>query len=207
MTIATLLALIVMSGCATVDIDDGSPVFLVNKVDSAETIYDRARFRASRKDGRQVMQLTLANESRLPLVPPLDSRFTFRVRVPSENPILEFAIAVDTLGSVALRNFVAFRVTVSSQGNEQVIRIATLLSSRSDGDFVMTEEQFYDLSRDPRELHNLAGTLDAGLGTYRSKLRSYLAEVAHARPALRGEPVEFSDELREKLRSLGYSVR
>ncbi len=94
-----------------------APVFFAKRIDDAERDFDRNRFLSFRKDGLLSAPLTLGNETRLSLTPPLPSRLTFTVQVPSD-PLLRFSIGVSTLGGEILTNPVDFAVYVASDGEE-----------------------------------------------------------------------------------------
>jgi arylsulfatase A-like enzyme len=102
----------------------------VDRLDGAETDFDPVQFRSVRKDGLLSSPVTLAGETRRSLTPPLPSRLTYRVDVPSD-PILSFAIGATPLGDGPLAAAVDFLVHVDPPGNEDPIFSATLQRHQS----------------------------------------------------------------------------
>ena len=96
-----------------------APFFFAKQVDSAEKDFDHDLFLSFRKDGLLAAPVTLDNETRLSLSPPLPSRLTFTIDVPLE-PVIKFSIGVSTLGEEVLANHVDFVIYVDSDGEESV---------------------------------------------------------------------------------------
>jgi hypothetical protein len=84
--------------------------------------------------------------------------------------------------------------------------IATLTGRANDDLAVdsVTEEELYDLRRDPAERQNLASQISQNLQSFRRQLRGYLDEARRFRVGRQRDPVVLDDAVRERLRSLGY---
>ena len=95
------------------------PFFLARHVDTAEQDFDRNLFLSFRKDGLLAAPVTMNNETRLSLSPPLPSKLTFPVEVPLE-PLLQFSIGVSSLGEDSLPRPVDFAIHVDT-GDEQEV--------------------------------------------------------------------------------------
>ena len=95
------------------------PFFFVDHLADAEGIYNRAKFRSVRKDGALSSSVTMAGETQLSLTPPLPSRMTYEVRIPS-NAVLRFSIGATPLGDEALSDPVDFRLHVGSDIGEEI---------------------------------------------------------------------------------------
>lgn len=85
------------TGCGDGSAKPPPPFYFIDHLNEAEATFNRKLFLSSRNDARLSLPITLEDESRLALAPPLPSRFAFGVRVPS-NPILRFAIALNPIG-------------------------------------------------------------------------------------------------------------
>ena len=95
------------------------PFFFARHVDTAEQDFDRNLFLSFRKDGLLAAPVTMNNETRLSLSPPLPSKLTFQLEVPLE-PLLQFSIGVSSLGADALTRPVDFAIHVDSGGVQEV---------------------------------------------------------------------------------------
>ena len=116
--------LFVLLATALVDCGKSSPgapppFFFAKQINNTEKNFDRNLFRSFRKDGPLSAPLTLNGVTRLSLSPPLPSRLTFTVEVPSE-PVFQFSIGVSTLGEEVLARPVDFVIHVNSEGDETV---------------------------------------------------------------------------------------
>ncbi len=117
-----LLLSSIVSSCASPPPSLPATVLFARQVDEAEKDYDRNLFLSYRKDGLLSAPVTLEKETRLSLTPPLPSRFTFTVQVPSE-ALLKFAIGVSTLGEETFSNPVQFAIYVDEELRfEQAVR-------------------------------------------------------------------------------------
>ena len=95
----------------------GAPFFFAREIDTAEQDFDRNLFLSYRKDGLLAAPVTMDDETRLSLSPPLPSKLTFSVDVPRE-PIFQFAIGVSGLGEEILTRPVDFTIHVQSGPDE-----------------------------------------------------------------------------------------
>ena len=68
----------------------------------------------------------------------------------------------------------------------------------------IVREELYDVSIDPGEQHNLLPDAATEAQELRAWMRAYLEEVRRWQAGRRGEKVVLDDELRERLRALGY---
>ena len=111
-------------GCEPVPTAD-SPVFLVDRVDEAESSYDESQFHSVREDATLSSRIILDGESRLSLTPPVSSRFAFDVRVP-ETPVLRFAIGASPLDEPGHWPPIEFQVSVDAGSSEEVLFVERL---------------------------------------------------------------------------------
>ncbi len=112
----------IVSSCASPLPSPPAPVLFARQVDEAEKNYDQNLFLSYRKDGLLSAPVTLGKETRLSLTPPLPSRLTFTVQVPTE-ALLEFSIGVSTLGEETFSNPVQFAIYVDEEVRfEQAVR-------------------------------------------------------------------------------------
>jgi arylsulfatase A-like enzyme len=107
-----------------------APFFFAKQIDAAEQDFDRNLFLSYRKDGLLAAPVTMDDETRLSLSPPVPSRLTFAVNVPHQ-PVFRFAIGVSGLGEEVLSRPVAFTVHVESDGHEEVVFEETVRRGQS----------------------------------------------------------------------------
>jgi len=69
------------------------------------------------------------------------------------------------------------------------------------------KEELYDLSRDEGELDNLLPGDNAEIEPLRQEALAYLEEVRRVQLGRRGEQIVIDEELKERLRALGYVER
>jgi arylsulfatase A-like enzyme len=93
------------------------PFSLVREIDGAHLVFDEARFRSVRKDGRLVDTVTMEGRSELSLTPPVPSEVSYRLHLP-EDPVLRFATGVSSLGEETLPAVVELEMSVESDGRE-----------------------------------------------------------------------------------------
>jgi len=88
--------------------------------------------------------------------------------------------------------------------------IATLAGSEGDMDTLavheIRKEEIYKLSSDPGELQNLLENSQIDTGPYQRALRAYLEKARVLRAEREEAPRLLDEDLKEKLRSLGYVV-
>lgn len=94
------------------------PYYLIDHLQETEGDFNRQQFLLIRTDGRLSLPITLEDETRSSLAPPLPSRLAFDVRVPS-SPLLRFAIALNPLGDSKFWPPVDFRVLAETGGEVQ----------------------------------------------------------------------------------------
>jgi len=97
-----------------------SPVFLVDRVPAAETTYSRAQLASFPRDQHLSAAVTLGDETRRSLTPSWSSPVSFTLRVPPD-PVLQFAVAVATLGKAKSPFPVEFRLSVNAGQREETI--------------------------------------------------------------------------------------
>ena len=107
-------------GCGGADERPFPPLFLVEWVPS-DVSYGvaRADLLALREKGVPSAPVTLYDDTRRALTPPLPSRLSFVAELPPQ-PVLQFAISVATLGKLERWSPVRFRITVKSGRGEEV---------------------------------------------------------------------------------------
>jgi len=104
---AILISLGVLGACAEPTTPQEGTFSFVDHLDEAESVFDPTLFRSVRKDGLLSSAVTLADETRTSLTPPLPSRLTYDVTVPP-NPTLHFSIGASALGQGPLAAAVDF---------------------------------------------------------------------------------------------------
>ncbi|MFQ5793162.1 MAG: hypothetical protein ACE5JI_22045, partial [Acidobacteriota bacterium] len=129
-------------GCARSRHENGLPVFFVEHLDQAEADFDPVKFRSVRKDGLLSSQVTMGGETLLSLTPPLPSRLTYRIEIPSR-PALRFSIGAKRLGDRPLPAPVDFRLYIGSGAGEELGFSHTIPRSQPDH----WVDQEVDLSR------------------------------------------------------------
>jgi arylsulfatase A-like enzyme len=84
--------------------------------------------------------------------------------------------------------------------------IANYRGDPGDVDFVsrLVGEEFYDLSQDKGELNNLPPDSEKEIELFRREAEAYLEAVRSARAGRRGERIMIDEELRRRLKALGY---
>ncbi len=118
LTLAGGIVVCIAFGCRQSS-PQNEPFFFAKQVDVAEKNFDRNQFLSYRKDALLSTSVTMSNESRLSLTPPLPSRLTFEVDLPRK-PTLQFSTGVSTLGTGGLPAPVAFALYVDvGNGEEQ----------------------------------------------------------------------------------------
>jgi len=110
---SVVLVLAMGAGCSAPPSGPTVPFFFAKEVGSAEQEFDRNLFLSYRKDGLLAAPVTMDDETRLSLSPPLPSELAFTVRVPSQ-PVFRFAIGASALGEEILTRPVSFVVRVGS---------------------------------------------------------------------------------------------
>jgi hypothetical protein len=68
----------------------------------------------------------------------------------------------------------------------------------------ITDEEIYDLTRDPGELQNLIVESQSEADSLRRGIHAYLQDARAHRSGSQGATVNEDDTIRERLRSLGY---
>ena len=119
--VAFLPCLISAHGCGSFNDGPFPPLFLVEQVPSDVSFgVVRADLPALRDKGVPSAPVTLYDDTRRALTPPLPSRLSFVAELPPR-PVLQFAISVATLGKPARWSPVRFKITVKSGHEEEVI--------------------------------------------------------------------------------------
>jgi arylsulfatase A-like enzyme len=115
-----LLAFGLISACADLPADKGA-YFFVDHLDQAEASYDRNQFDSVHKYHRFADSITLSEDTRRALVPPLPSRFRFEIEL-RDSPKLRFAVGASTLErNKALPFPVKFEIVLDRGAGEEVI--------------------------------------------------------------------------------------
>ena len=119
-----MLLLSLVSACSSSSTSENANradyVFADHVPGSHET-FERADLPGARTDGILSARVTLRGETRLSLIPPDPSRLQFAVDVPSRSPVLRFAIATGTLTEPKFRSPVAFKMTITSGTDEEIL--------------------------------------------------------------------------------------
>ena len=91
--------------------------------------------------------------------------------------------------------------------DEEMKYVATLSGPVGDdlGVDVVSGEELYELTSDPKEKDNLLPGADARAQPFRNELRAFFDQARAARSLRRGDAVELDDDTRKKLESLGYT--
>ena len=89
--------------------------------------------------------------------------------------------------------------------SQELKYIAILRAPTTDDLYVseIQEEELYDLRSDPGEKENIIADSSQSL-VFRGELKAYLAEARRLRSQKRGEEVILDEDVRERLRALGY---
>lgn len=106
--------------CATKPPEWEPPFFFADHVYSSPATFNRADLPALRDDAILSARVTLRDETRLSLVPPLTGRLSFALEIPSQ-PILRFAIATATLAKPRFRSPVEFTLILQSDGHPETL--------------------------------------------------------------------------------------
>ena len=93
---------------------------LIDHVSEAERDFDEQHLRSIRGDARLVSQVTLQQDTRQALIPPVPSRLSFNVDLPAK-AIMRFSNAVSTLGAEVQAAHVDFRVLLSDESGETAV--------------------------------------------------------------------------------------
>ena len=82
--------------------------------------------------------------------------------------------------------------------------VATFEGEVNDPEFVsrLVKEELYDISQDRGEKNDLLGQRDAE--ALRSEVRTFLKDVRSRRASAGGGTIALDEEMRERLRALGY---
>ena len=116
-----------ISGCERDSPGNDTTFFFVDHVDRAETSGSEANIEPlSRKLWDR---FTFGYETRRALTPPLPSRITFELPLPTD-PILRFALAASTMGRPTLLAPVEFRLLVDSGNNKELVFTETVRRSQ-----------------------------------------------------------------------------
>jgi arylsulfatase len=85
----------------------------VDHVEEADHDYDEIQFRSVRKDELLSSQVTMESKTKRSFTPPVPSRFTFTVNVPTD-PVLRFSIGATSFGKEALPVPIEFSIYLDS---------------------------------------------------------------------------------------------
>ncbi len=96
------------------------PFYFADHVHSSPATFNRAGLPSLREDAILSARVTLGDETRLSLVPPMPGRLSFELEIPRQ-PILRFAIAVATLAKPRFRSPVEFTLTVQGDGRQETL--------------------------------------------------------------------------------------
>ena len=116
-----------ISGCERPSPRNDTGFFFVDHLDRAETSRGGAKIEPLSR--RLWDRFTFGYETRRALAPPLPSRITFEVQVPTD-PVLRFAIAASTMGRPTLLAPVEFRLLVDSGNNKELVFTETVRRSQ-----------------------------------------------------------------------------
>lgn len=100
--------------------------FFVDQVPVAPGSFQRGDLPQLREQGFFSSSVILANETRRALTPSLPAKLTFAVEIPPR-PVLQFAIAMATLGRPEQRSLAKFRITVNAGEGDRTCFEQTLL--------------------------------------------------------------------------------
>ncbi len=119
-SIPAVLISLLAHACSQPSAEKTTGYSFVDYVDQAEAAFDLVQFRSARKDGRLSSPVTLGGETQSSLTPPLPSRLTYEVEIPSD-PALHFSIGASPLGEGPLAAKVDFLLHVDSGSGEELI--------------------------------------------------------------------------------------
>jgi arylsulfatase A-like enzyme len=108
-----------------------APFFFVDHADEADTEYDRTDFPSFPEDASFVAPVTLKEETRESITPPLNSRLSFMVRVPRK-AVLRYAIAVKTLDESNIWPPIEFRLSITEGGETETVFVESVNRERPD---------------------------------------------------------------------------
>ncbi|MEE9263732.1 MAG: sulfatase, partial [Vicinamibacteria bacterium] len=121
-TLSILIAALALTACACdrAGSEESGPFYFTDHVEEVEKEFDEAQFVSFRKDGLFAGPITLSDETRLSLTPPLPSRLTFVVRVPAKG-LLQFGMGVLGLNQPPLPAGVRFRIHVDAGSGPETV--------------------------------------------------------------------------------------
>jgi hypothetical protein len=198
------------------------------EIGKAKAQFDPVQFRSFRKDGRLTARVSMDEvESRFSLVSPVPSRLTYEVSIPVEplhglrqtqKKFSSVPYLPDLLAARSYRSDVGSALTeITWEGNERrgaamkiAVRrgalkyVATFQGDVNDPEFVsrLVIEELYVLIRDRGERTDLIAKED--VEPFRSEVRSFLKDVRSRRAAGSPGAIALDEEMRHRLRALGY---
>ena len=97
-----------------------SPIFLVDQVPASQQSFERSTLPFLGEEGALSATVSLGNETRRALAPANPSRITLTAEIP-DNPVLDFATAVATLGKPTGGFPLEFRVSLNAGQGEKIV--------------------------------------------------------------------------------------
>ncbi len=122
-----------LSACGKEVSQSQDAFFFVDHVSNEATFttFERASLPSLREEGYLSAPVTLDDDTRICLTPPLSSRLSFAVELPPD-PVIRFAIATSTLSRPRFRSPVLFKLLLQDEdGQETVFREAMVRRQRN----------------------------------------------------------------------------